>query len=146
MNNLFHLVEKNSVTAHHQIEKMIRELKIPHTFTEPSFFIQNLNTTHLEDIQHNHGLFIPASHVKTSFIDTRDIGEAAAICLTDSQYLNKELEITGPEALNYMEIASEMSRILGIMITYSRPSLLNFCCTILKRGLLFHLYPFLLKA
>ncbi|MEO1770179.1 SDR family oxidoreductase [Candidatus Enterococcus ferrettii] len=128
-------VEKNPVTPHHQIEKMIRELKIPHTFIRPSFFMQNLNTTHLEDIQHNHDLFIPAGHAKTSFIDTRDIGEAAAICLTDPQYLNQELEITGPKALTYMEIASKMSRILGTTITYSKPSLFKFRRTMLKQGL-----------
>lgn len=127
-------VEKNPVTPHHQIEKMIRELEIPFTFIRPSFFMQNLNTTHREDIQRNHDLFIPAGHAKTSFIDTRDIGEAAAICLTDSHYLNQALEITGPAALTYAEIASEMSRILGTTITYSKPSLLRFRHTMIKRG------------
>ena len=127
-------VEKNPATPHHQIEKMIRELEIPYTFIRPSFFMQNLNTTHREDIRQNHDLFIPAGHAKTSFIDTRDIGEAAAVCLTDSQYLNQELEITGPAALTYAEIANEMSRILGTTITYSKPSLLKFRRTMLRRG------------
>lgn len=128
-------VEKNPVTPHHKIEKMIRQLKLPYTFIRPSFFMQNLNTTHQEDIQVNHDLFIPAGHSKTSFIDTRDIGEVASVCLTDPKYLNQELEITGPEALTYEEIAREMSAILGTTISYSQPSLLKFRRVMIERGI-----------
>lgn len=56
--------------------------------------MQNLSTTHLADIQQHRDLFIPAGSSKTSFIDTRDIGEAAAICLTDPQYIGQKLNIT----------------------------------------------------
>lgn len=128
-------VEKNPMTPHHTIEKMIRALQIPYTFIRPSFFMQNLNTTHQKDIKEKHDLFIPAGQSKTSFIDTRDIGEVAGICLTDDRYLNQELEITGSEALTYTEIANIMSRVLAIPITYSKPSLLTFRRTMIKRGL-----------
>ncbi|MBP1045749.1 NmrA family NAD(P)-binding protein [Enterococcus sp. BWM-S5] len=128
-------VEKNPVTPHHKIEKMIRELQIPYTFIRPSFFMQNLNTTHQEDIRKNHDLFIPAGNSKTSFIDTRDIGEIAGICLTDNQYLNQELEITGSQALTYAEIAAIMSRVLNVPITYSKPGLLKFRRTMIHRGM-----------
>ena len=97
--------------------------------------MQNLSTTHLEDIREHHDLFIPAGHAKTSFIDTRDIGEVAAVCLTDSTYINQELELTGPEALTYDEIARDMSHILGVSISYSKPSLLNFRQVMIKRGI-----------
>ncbi|MGX7203605.1 NmrA family NAD(P)-binding protein [Enterococcus pingfangensis] len=128
-------VEKNPMTPHHKIEKMIKQLKLPYTFIQPSFFMQNLNTTHQEDIKVAHDLFIPAGHSKTSFIDTRDIGEAAAVCLTNAKYLNQALEITGPAALTYNEIAREMSGILGITISYSQPSLLKFRQAMIKRGI-----------
>lgn len=128
-------VEKNPITPHHKIERRIRQLDIPYTFIRPSFFMQNLSTTHLEDIRTRHDLFIPAGHAKTSFIDTRDIGEVAAICLTDSKYLNQELELTGPEALTYDEIAKDMSNFLGVKISYSKPSLLKFRRIMIKRGI-----------
>lgn len=96
--------------------------------------MQNLSTTHLEDIREHRDLFIPAGHAKTSFIDTKDIGSVAAVCLTDPQYINKELELTGPKALTYNEIAKDMSRILGVTITYSKPSLLKFRQAMIKRG------------
>jgi len=128
-------VEKNPVTPHHKIEQMILNLELPYTFIRPSFFMQNLNTTHREDIQKNHDLFIPAGNSRTSFIDTRDIAEVAEIALLDSKYLNQKLNITGPKALSYNEVAQIMSRILDTKITYSKPSLLKFRKTMLSRGL-----------
>lgn len=128
-------VKKNPMTPHHKIEKMIREAKIPYTFIRPSFFMQNLNTTHQNDIKNNHDLFIPAGHSKTSFIDTRDIGEVAAVCLTNSAYLNQELELTGARALTYDEIAEVMTTILDTKITYSKPTLFNFRRVMIQRGI-----------
>jgi len=67
-------VEKNPVVPHRKIEKMLRELGVPYCFLRPSFFMQNLNTNHREEIKQRNELFIPAGKSKTSFIDTRDIG------------------------------------------------------------------------
>lgn len=127
-------VDKNPVTPHHKIEKKILELDLPYTFIRPSFFMQNLNTTHQYDIQKEHDLFIPAGNAKTSFIDTRDIGAVAAACLTSPDYLGQKLEITGAEALTYQEISQIMTEVLGTPIRYSKPGLLKFRRTMLKRG------------
>lgn len=127
-------VEKNPVTPHHKIEKQIVALDLPYTFIRPSFFMQNLNTTHLADIRDHHDLFIPAGRARTSFIDTRDIGAVAAVCLMDPRYLGQKLEITGPEALTYQEISQIMTQELGEKITYSKPSLLKFRKTLIQRG------------
>lgn len=128
-------VEKNPMTPHHKIEQLILDLNLPYTFIRPSFFMQNLNTTHRLDIQKNHDLFIPAGNSRTSFIDTRDIGEVAAIALLDNKYIGQKLNITGPMALSYSEIAQIMTNVLGYPITYSKPSLLKFRQRMLERGL-----------
>ncbi|MBC6315933.1 NmrA family NAD(P)-binding protein [Listeria grandensis] len=128
-------VEKNPVTPHHKIEKEMMRLELPYTFLRPSFFMQNLNTTHQMDIQKNQDLFIPAGKAKTSFIDTRDIGEIAAICLMNTpQHLQQKYSITGKEAVSYYEVANRMTTILGKKITYSKPSLWHFRSTMMKRG------------
>lgn len=128
-------VEKNPVTPHHKIEKEMVRLELPYTFLRPSFFMQNLNTTHQEDIQKHSDLFIPAGNAKTSFIDTRDIGEIAAICLLNTpQHLQKKYSITGKEAVSYDEVADRMTAILGKKITYSKPSLRYFRSAMIKRG------------
>lgn len=53
-------VEKNPMVPHRKIEQMIVDLKIPHTFLRPSFFMQNLITTHGDDLRNHHDLFVPA--------------------------------------------------------------------------------------
>lgn len=127
-------VDKNPMTPHHKIEKRIVELGLPYTFIRPSFFMQNLNTTHRKDIQQDRDLFIPAGKAKTSFIDTRDIAAVAAACLTDEKYIGQKLEITGAEALTYQQISQIMTEVLGVPIRYSRPSLLKFRRKTIQQG------------
>lgn len=128
-------VEHNPMVPHRKIESMITELGLPHTFLRPSFFMQNLLTEHGQDLREHHDLFIPAGHAKTSFIDCADIAAAAAVVLRDDQYLGQALTLTGPEALTYDQVASQMSQQLGIAITYSHPGLLRFRRRMLQRGI-----------
>lgn len=127
-------VEKNTMTPHHKIENKIEELKLPYTFIRPSFFMQNLNTTHLHDIVEHSDLFVPAGKSKTSFIDTQDVGEVAAHCLLEDKYIFQKLDITGDQALSYYEVANIMSQVLNRTITYSKPRLLKFRKTMIERG------------
>lgn len=128
-------VEKNPMVPHRKIERMITELDLPYTFIRPSFFMQNLSTTHVEDIRQHHDLFIPAGHAKTSFIDTRDIAAVAVTALRDPQYIGQALTITGPEALTYDQVAQIMTKELGEPISYSHPSLWKFRQTMIRRGM-----------
>ncbi len=121
-------VDKNTVTPHHKIEKLIRESGLPYTFLQPSFFMQNLNTTHRDEIRFRSELFIPAGNGRTSFIDVRDIAAVAALALTNKTgaFINKSYELTGSEALTYTEVAQILSEVLGRTITYKNPSILRF--------------------
>jgi len=51
--------DKNILVPHHRIEKYIKELEIPYTFLRPSFFMQNLSTTHKEEIKARSQLLPP---------------------------------------------------------------------------------------
>lgn len=127
-------VEKNPVVPHRKIEEMIRNLGFQFTFLRPSFFMQNLNTTHREDIAFRNELYMPVGNAKTSFIDTRDIGEIAAICLTEEEHLNKSYTITGNEAITYDEVATILSEVLNRQITYKNPNIFEFRNSLIKRG------------
>jgi len=128
-------VEKNPFPPHHKIEKAIVASAIPYTFIRPSFFMQNLNTTHLDDIVNRDELFISVGKAKTSFIDTRDIAEVAAICLTEENLMNKAYTLTGNQAITYYEVASIMSDVLNRNITYTNPGICEFRKTLIKRGI-----------
>lgn len=128
-------VEKNPFPPHYRIEKYIQASGIPYTFLRPSFFMQNLNTTHQYDIKENGDIFLPAGDAKVSFIDTRDIGEAGAIVLLDPEsHKNRSYTLTGSEAVTYAEVASAMTRILNKPVRYSSPGVFAFRREMLRRG------------
>ncbi|MCB2295662.1 SDR family oxidoreductase [Clostridium algoriphilum] len=127
--------EKNPFPPHHKIEKAIVESKIPYTFIRPSFFMQNLSTTHAEDIKERDDLFIPSGKAKVSFIDTRDIGEIIGRTITEEGHKNKAYTITGSESITYFEVADTMTRVLERKITYSNPSPFKFRKDMIKRGI-----------
>ncbi|WP_034551260.1 SDR family oxidoreductase [Carnobacterium funditum] len=127
-------VEKNPIVPHKKIEDMIKKLNIPYVFLRPSFFMQNLNTNHREEIQERNELYIPAGSSKTSFIDTRDIARAAAISLVDETYTNTALTLTGKKAIDYYEVSKILSDVLNREITYKNPTLLGFRKDRIRRG------------
>lgn len=126
--------EKNPFPPHHKIEKAILASGIPYTFIRPSFFMQNLSTTHAKDIKERNDLFIPSGSAKISFIDTRDIGEISARTLVEEGHGNKAYAITGATAITYFKVADSMTRILGRKITYSNPGLFKFRKDMIDRG------------
>ena len=118
--------EKNIIVPHHRVEKYIKNLNIPYTFLRPSFFMQNLSTTHQKEIKENKEIFIPAGKGKTNFIDIRDIAAAARKVILEDGHINKAYELTGPENLDYYEIADIMSEVLNQKIKYKDPSVFKF--------------------
>jgi uncharacterized protein YbjT (DUF2867 family) len=120
-------VEHNQVTPHYKIEQLIRREALPYTFLRPSFFMQNLSTTHRAEIAERSEIFIPAGRGKTNFVDVRDVGEAAARVLSGGNHLNRAYELTGATAYDYYEVADLLSRTLGRPIRYRNPSVVHFC-------------------
>ncbi len=126
--------EKNPVVPHHAVEKEIRRSGLMWTMLRPSFFMQNLSTTHLADIREHDQIIVPAGSGRTSFIDVRDIGAAAAKVLTGSGHEGKAYALTGAEALDYDECAAILSDVTGRRITYARPSGRAFAAHMRERG------------
>lgn len=127
-------IEKVSFVPHAKIEAMIEASGIPYTFLRAGFFMQNLNTTHREDIAERDEVFIPAGSSVTAFIDVRDIGEVAARVLSEPGHTNCAYVLTGSEALDYEQVAQIFSEELGRPIRYSNPSLLAFVRQMWGRG------------
>jgi uncharacterized protein YbjT (DUF2867 family) len=139
--------DRNPIVPHYAIERAIEQLHIPATFLRASFFMQNLNTTHCDDIRLRDRLFMPAGNGKTSFIDVRDIAAVAVKVLTEPTndgHSHKELqgnhayELTGDTALDYREVAVIFTTVLKRPIRYAKPSLLSFIWQMTRQG-----FPFL---
>lgn len=127
-------VEKNPVVPHHAIEKLLRRSGLPWTMLRPSFYMQNLSTTHLDDIRERGEVFVPAGRGKTSFIDVRDIAECAAVLLTSEGRIGKAYTVTGQEAIGYDDVARILSQATGRDIRYTSPSGAAFARRMAEQG------------
>lgn len=115
-------VQHNPLAPHGYIEKYIIKSGIPYTLLRPSFFMQNLSTTHSKDIRECNEIIVPAGRGKTSFVDVRDIAAVAAKFMTESGHENKAYDLTGSEALDYYQVSDILSKATGKKITYTNPS------------------------
>ena len=130
-------VEKNTIPPHHKIEKYIEEQQVPYAHIRPGFFMQNVSGIHGEEIKKHKEIFIPAGKSKTSFIDAADIGLSVATLLHEPEkYTNTAHTITGPESLDYYEVAEILTDVTGKKIQYKKPGFLKYRrYYINKRGL-----------
>ena len=126
--------DKNVLIPHHWIEKRIVATEMEYMLLRASFFMQNLLEVHHRDIVEHDEIYVPAGDGKTSFVDARDIGEAAAIVLTEPGHANRAYDLTGPEALDYEDVATVFSDVLGRPISYPNPSLLAFIRRMRRQG------------
>jgi uncharacterized protein YbjT (DUF2867 family) len=118
--------ESNEITPHRKIEKYIEEIGIYYTFVRPSFFMQNLTTTHLQEIKEGE-IFIPAGKGKTNFVDVRDVAEVVAKTLVEGEdHYNCAYEITGRENLTYYQVAETISQVADREIEYKDPNIISF--------------------
>ncbi|AIQ48636.1 NmrA family transcriptional regulator [Paenibacillus sp. FSL R7-0273] len=120
-------IEKNTIPPHYKIEKCIEAAGIPYAHIRPGFFMQNVSGIHAAEIRGMNQIYIPAGNSKTSFIDAADIGLAAAVLLGDPEkYANTAHTLTGPESLDYYQVAQILSEATGREITYAKPGFLKY--------------------
>ena len=119
--------ERLRVVPHATIEAWLRASGLGWTFVRPSFFTQNLTTTHAADIRERHRIIVPAGSGRTAFVDTRDVAAVAAVALLNpAAHRGRAYTVTGPEALSYAEVAAILTTILERPISYTDPSLLRY--------------------
>ncbi len=127
-------VEQNWITPHYKIEQLLRNSGMGWTFLRASFFMQNLSTTHRDEIRESDAIMVPVGKAKTSFIDVRDIGAVAARVLSEEGHENRAYTLTGGETLDYFQAAETMSLILDRRIRYANPSVVGFIWRQIARG------------
>jgi uncharacterized protein YbjT (DUF2867 family) len=128
------LLGVNPRTPHWQVEQKLQASSVPYTLLQPSFFMQNLNTFYAAGIRERDEIYLPAGRGKTSFVDVRDIGAAAAVVLTQPGHTGRAYELTGPEALDYTQVADIFTRVLGRQIRYARPTPAEYARRLREQG------------
>lgn len=127
-------IEQNTIVPHYKVEQYLKTNGMRYTFLRCSFFMQNLNTVHRIEIRDQDEIYVPVGKSRTSFIDVRDIGTVAAVCLTRPGHENKAYELTGSEGLDYYQVADLFTQVLGRKISYKNPSALAFFVKQVRKG------------
>jgi len=115
--------DRNPLVPHARIESWLADAGLETTFLRASFFMQNLSTTHREEIRDGR-LAVPAGDGKTSLVDARDVAAVAVRTLREG--ITGAYDLTGPDALSYAEVCAVLSAALEHEVEYTDPSLPRF--------------------
>ncbi len=100
--------QKLAIGAWHEFgEDAIRESGIPWTFLRPSGFMTNL-LAWAESIKSEGVVRTSAGNGKRAFIHLDDIAAVATRVLSTGEFENEVLELTGPEALSFGDVAARI--------------------------------------
>ena len=119
--------DTNRVVPHHRVETHLRDHVPCWTVLRPGFFAQNLADAYRRDIVEDDRIHLPAGQGRVAFIDTRDIGDAAACVFVDpGPHRGRGYTLTGPRAVTFDEVAAILTRVLGRTISYQPASVLGY--------------------
>ena len=123
-----HLVKVSSMEAgpgatatlpknHYGTEQHIESLGIDWTFLRPNYYMQNM-LMYSGSIARTNSFALPLGDAKTAMIDARDVGEVAAVVLTTEGHAGQTYRLTGPELIDFYEVAARMSAVLDRPLSY----------------------------
>lgn len=99
------------------VEEALKKAGIDYTILRPNNFYQN--DYWYKDVLLQHSVYPqPIGSVGLSRVDTRDIGEAAAIALTTDGHAGETYDLVGPDILTGESTARTWSEALGKSIAY----------------------------
>lgn len=99
------------------IEEALKVSGIPYTVLRPNNFFQN--DYWFKDAILQFGVYPqPFGDTGISRVDVRDIGEAAAVALTEGGHEGQTYDLVGPEAITATKTAEIWSRALGRPVVY----------------------------
>lgn len=127
--------DSNRILPHYGMEQEVIARPFDWTMLRPADFMQNLETVHRDDIRLRNQIAVPAGRGASAFIDVDDIGSIAALVLMEAGHSEKGYTLTGPEALQFADVAAILTDVLGRPIRYAPPSLIRFIHTRRAQGI-----------
>lgn len=148
--------EKSKVIPHNKIEQLLSAYEVSSVLLRPSYFMQNLTTTLLSEIQQKGQITLPSGYAPFNWVDVQDIGEVAAITLEHfDRHAHKIYEITGFENIAFPEVVDRINTLTQQKLKYRSVNPISFYFKKRKEGiekgkilvmLLLHFLPRFQKA
>ena len=121
---------------HREAEEVVRESAIPSTILRPNSYMQNFLTMYGPSIFVRGAFFTPMGGGRISYIDARDVADAAVAVLLggDGGRGGRVYSLTGPRPLTHDEIAEILTRAAGQPIRYVDIGEEDACVALRRRG------------
>jgi len=110
---------KSFPSWHRKVEDKLKASGLAYTILRPNTFMQNIVTYNTSSIRAQGAFYSAMGDAKISFIDVRDIAAATAKILSaPAAHAGKIYEWNGPQAFNYTEVASLISKVAGRTVQF----------------------------
>ncbi|MEV6107128.1 NAD(P)H-binding protein [Streptomyces sp. NPDC051940] len=101
-------------------ERAVQQSGKEWTILRPNWFQQNLgHGAFTEELRDTGLLELPAGARALSFIDVRDVAEAAAVALTEDGHSGRTYVLTGPDSLTYAQATALLGQAAGRALRYA---------------------------
>jgi uncharacterized protein YbjT (DUF2867 family) len=112
-------LEERDTVPLRRVEQRVVATGVPFTFLRPNWYMQNFVAGFLAAPVRERGvLSVAAGDAAVSFVDVRDVAEAAAAVLCGDVHAGRAYTLTGPEALTHHDAARVLSHAAGREIRY----------------------------
>ena len=112
--------------VHVKVGEAVKASGLGWTIMRPNFFMQNI-LGFARTVVPDSMFTFPAGDGTAAMCDVRDVGEVAAIIMTDGdEHLSQQYDLTGPDILSMHDVAKLLSEALGREITYRPQPLEEF--------------------
>ena len=126
---------KTLLESHFQTEDYIKESGLSYAFLRNNIYV-DMVPMYIGEKVFETGIYLPAGNGKVPFALRREMGEATANLLLQSEPLQNIYDITNTELYSFEDVASVLSELSGKQITYTDANIDEF-----TKGLKAHKTP-----
>lgn len=128
--------DTSRIVPHHRVETHLARSTLSWTILRPGFFAQNIADAYRTEIVEQDRILLPAGRGRAAFIDIRDVGDVAAVIFADPPaHRGLGYLLTGPQSVDFDEVAALLTIELGRAIRYEPASVLTYLRHLHQQGL-----------
>ena len=132
---------KTVLESHFQTEDYIKESGLSYVFLRNNIYV-DMVPMYVGEKVFETGIYLPAGNGKVPFALRREMGEATANLLLESeQHQNKIYEITNTELYSFEDVARVLSELSGKQITYTDANIDEFTKMLIAHKMSAHIIP-----
>jgi uncharacterized protein YbjT (DUF2867 family) len=106
------------VRDHGACDEYLRSSGLDYAIVRPNMFMQNIPESTIPSVDGQGNFYANAGEARISMVDTRDVAAVAAVLLTEPGHEGDEVDVTGPEALSYHDVAAKLTNSMGRQVNY----------------------------